>query len=100
MDARELRLISAQARRLRGLIRGDHEDLAAALSACEAMGSQPYVARLLTELGQLTGDAAMIERGLDGLEALGDVEQSARVAAERKANALASAGSRPSSAGR
>ena len=100
MDARDLRLISAQARRLRGLIRGDREDLAAALSACEAMGSQPYVARLLTELGQLNGDAAMIERGLDGLEALGDVEQSARVAAERKANALASAGSRPSSAAR
>jgi hypothetical protein len=49
------------------------------------MGARPYAARVRTELGLLTGDAALVDRGLDELEALGDVEQAKRVAAERRA---------------
>jgi hypothetical protein len=36
----------------------------------------------------LKGDAAMVDRGLDGLSAIGDVDQAHRVAAERRAAAL------------
>ena len=56
------------------------------------MGAQPYVARLRTELGVLVGDPARVDRGLDELEAIGDVEQAARVTAERRTGAPASAG--------
>ena len=52
----------------------------------EAMGARPYVARVRTELGMLSGEASLIDLGMDELEALGDVEQSARVAAERRAS--------------
>jgi class 3 adenylate cyclase len=84
-DERSLRLISSQARRLRGLVKRDAGDLKAALEDFEAMGSQANVARIRTELGLLTGDAALVERGIDELEALGDQEQLARVVAERRA---------------
>ena len=85
VDARGLRLVAAAGRRLRGVVRGDRDDLAAALADFEGMGALPYVARVRTELGELTGDAALIDRGMDGLEAIGDIEQSARVAALRRA---------------
>ena len=84
-EQRGLRLVAAQARRLRGVQRRSREDLEAALASFEAMGARPFVARARTELGMLTGDASLIDQGMDGLEALGDVEQSARVAAERRA---------------
>jgi hypothetical protein len=61
------------------------EDLEAALAMFEAMGARPFVARVRTELGVLAGEPSLIDQGMDELEALGDVEQSARVAAERRA---------------
>ncbi|HEX2627051.1 MAG TPA: hypothetical protein VHL56_09120, partial [Candidatus Limnocylindrales bacterium] len=83
-DSKGLRLISAQSRRLRGLVTGDAEDLRIALDEFDAMGARPYAARVRTELGASMADRDMADRGLDELEALGDVEQAARVAAERR----------------
>ncbi len=84
VEARGLLLVSANARRLRGQLRQDHADLQAALEAFEQMGARPSIARVSTELGLLTGDGALVERGVDELEAIGDVEHAARVSAERK----------------
>jgi class 3 adenylate cyclase len=92
VEGRGLKLVSAAARRLRGILRGDPDDLTVALADFEAMGALPYVAMLRTEVGMLTGDVALVDQGMDGLEALGDVEQSARVAAERKSKSAAPAG--------
>jgi hypothetical protein len=88
-DARGLELVTAQARRARGIERKDRADLEASLASFERMGAAPFVARVRTELGLLIADAPAIERGLDELERLGDVEQAARVAAERREAAKA-----------
>ena len=82
-EQRGLRLVASQARRLRGVHLRSREDLEAALAMFEAMGARPYVARVRTELGVLTGDPSLVDQGMDELEGLGDVEQSARVAASR-----------------
>jgi hypothetical protein len=92
LERRGLRLVSTQARRYRGLLRRDSDDLEVALRAFEAMGAKPYVARVQTELGLVTGDAGLIDAGMDGLEALGDLDQAGRVAAERKTRAPTPAG--------
>ena len=81
-DERSLLLISAQAHRLRGVLTGDRADLEDALRMFEEMNAGPSAARLRTEVGMVTKDQALIDRGLDELTALGDVEQAARVAAE------------------
>jgi hypothetical protein len=86
-ESRGLRLISLQARRLRGIVAKDPEDLQVALEGFEQIGARPFAARARTELAAVTGDAALADRGLDELEGLGDVEQAARVAAERRAAA-------------
>jgi class 3 adenylate cyclase len=86
-EERGLRLISHQARRLRGVLAGDGADLDIALGGFDAMGARPFAARVRTELGALVGVQVMFDRGLDAREALGDVEQAARVAAERRATA-------------
>ena len=86
-EARDIRLIGAQARRLRGVLAGDRSDLEVALAQFDAMGARPFAARVRTELGSVAGDQAMFERGLDELEALGDVDQAGRVSAERRAAA-------------
>ena len=91
MDDRGLRLVSAQARRLRGIVAGNAADLEDALRAFEAMGAVPSVARVRTELGLLTGDAVMVDAGLDVLEGLGDAAQVRRVGAERRAATLSKA---------
>jgi class 3 adenylate cyclase len=88
-EQRGLRLVASQARRLRGVQLRSREDLEAALSMFETMGARPFIARVRTELGVLTRDASLIDHGMDELEALGDVEQSARVAAERRAASAA-----------
>ena len=46
------------------------------------MRARPSVARVEAELGLLRGDSALIGRAIDELEAIGDVEHAARVAAE------------------
>ena len=83
-EERGLLLVSSQARRLRGLLNSNREDLDVALRGFEQMGALPFQARTRTEIGLLTDDAALVERGLDELEALKDVEQAGRVAAERR----------------
>ena len=84
-EARSLDLVSPQARRLRGILRPDETDLTAALETFLRIGMTPFVARVRCELGQLRGDSALIEQGLEDLAALGDVEHAARVVARREA---------------
>jgi hypothetical protein len=81
---RGLGLITAQALRLRGVLTGSEADLEAALALFESMGAIPSVARVRTELGIVRGDSTLVDQGLDALDRLGDVEQAARVGAERK----------------
>ncbi|MBI2780824.1 MAG: AAA family ATPase [Chloroflexi bacterium] len=82
---RGLRLVLMPALRLRGLLRRDAGDLRAALDVAVEIHALPTAARLRTELGLLSGDPAMIARGMDELDSLGDVGQSARAAAETRA---------------
>ena len=89
MEERGIRLVAAQARRLRGLIDRDPADLAIALEAFTAMGARPDSARVRTELGLLTGDARILSLGLDDLERIGDLEQQRRAMAEARAAGLA-----------
>jgi class 3 adenylate cyclase len=84
-EERGLLLVSSQARRLRGVATGDRKDLEVALDAFERMRARPFVARARTELAAVAGDRDLADLGLDELEALGDVEQAGRVAAERRA---------------
>lgn len=91
VDERELRLVSAQARRLRGIVARSTEDLAQALAEFIRMGAIPSAARVRTELGVLTGDAPMVDAGLGDLDRLGDVQQVRRVNAERRSAALSKA---------
>jgi class 3 adenylate cyclase/tetratricopeptide (TPR) repeat protein len=72
-------ITEAQGLRLRGLLRSDPEDLRAAMELYRAMRSAPNIGRLQTEIGMLTGDDAMLEDGLGALEALGELEQPARI---------------------
>ncbi len=90
-DDRELRLVSAQARRLRGVVAGNSADLEQALDAFSRMDAKPSVARVRTELGVLTGDEGMLDAGLDELDRLGDVLQVRRVGDERRAAAASKA---------
>jgi hypothetical protein len=85
---RGLQLVTAQAGRARGIERKDRAGLESALADFERMGARPFIARLRTELGLVAGDPAAIDQGMDELEALGDVEQAGRVAAERRAGSF------------
>ena len=76
---RGARPLLGQALRVRGLQRKAEADLRAALAVFEEIGARPYVARVRIELGALTGDAQLRERGLAVLELLGDVDHLARV---------------------
>jgi tetratricopeptide (TPR) repeat protein len=84
-DGRGLGIVAAAALRARGIETRSRDDLEAALAEFQRMAAKPLVARVETELGLLVDDQAMLDRGLDGLEATGDVEQAARVAGERRA---------------
>ena len=83
-DAKGMAWVTALARRVRGILNHDAADLTAALDRFRSMGARPVIARAETELGAVSGDAALVEHGMDELEALGDVEQTARVAARRR----------------
>jgi class 3 adenylate cyclase len=91
---RALGYVLAPALRLRGLVRHEAADLESALEVATRMGAVPLVARIRSELGIITGDPGLVAEALDQLEALGDVEQGARVAAEARAAGL------PATAGR
>jgi len=79
----QMRLVEAQGRRLRGLLRGDADDLERSLTAFDAMGAVRYAARLRTELGMERGDEALVQAGMRELDGMGEVEQLARLAARR-----------------
>ena len=99
VEAARAHLVAAHARRLRGLVaRRPARPRGGARRRSSEMGARPSVARVSTELGLLTGDAALVERGIDELEAIGDVEQAARVRRGTRAPRVApeSACSRPS----
>lgn len=67
-----LRLIEAQARRLRGLLDGMPDELEAALDLFQAVGAARYVARVQVELGTMTGSAEQVSTGSVALAALGE----------------------------
>jgi class 3 adenylate cyclase len=83
-EDRSLRLISSNARRLRGVVARDADDLRIALDGFEAMRAIPFIARARSELGLVTGDGALVDRALEELEKLGDVEHMTRLAAEAR----------------
>ncbi len=78
--SRDQRLLAAQVLRARGLQERDADNLREALAWYTSAGARPYVARTQVELGQLVGDAALVDAGMAGLDALGDVAQLSRVA--------------------
>ncbi len=78
-SARGTKPLLGQAFRVRGLQAGDPEDLARAMALFIEVGAIPSIARVEVELGELTGDATMVERGIGRLESLGDIGQLGRV---------------------
>ncbi|MDQ3879993.1 MAG: AAA family ATPase [Chloroflexota bacterium] len=76
--AGDMPIVEAQARRGVGLAERDPGDLRHALELFERHRAVPYVARTRVELGRLTGDHALAEQGIAGLEALGDLDQVSR----------------------
>ena len=75
-----MQLLEAQARRLRGVLARDDDDLAQSLAMFEAVGAARYAARVRTELGLARGDDALVKAGSRQLEAMGDDGQLGRLA--------------------
>jgi len=75
-----MRVVEAQARRLRGVIRADASDLSESLRLFEEIGASRYAARVRGELGRLTGDAELATRAERELDALGELERLKRIA--------------------
>ena len=80
-EPRGIQLVAAQARRALSLATADAAGLRAALAEFDAMGAVPYAARVRTELGVLTEDAALVAEGRIALETIGDLDQLGRMAA-------------------
>jgi class 3 adenylate cyclase len=76
---RNTRPLLGQALRIRGAQRKDAADLREAMAVFETIGAVPYVARVEVELGRLSDDAVLAERGVAALEALGDIGQLGRI---------------------
>jgi class 3 adenylate cyclase len=74
-----LKLLEAQARRALGIAGRDAAELTRALAIFEEAGAVPYAARVRCERALVTGDEAELETGLRALEALGDLDQLARM---------------------
>ncbi len=72
------RLLEAQVRRGRGLLRRDPDELARSLDLWEASGALPYAARVRCERAMLTGDRAEFDAGAAMLERVGDRDQLGR----------------------
>jgi class 3 adenylate cyclase len=67
-----LRVMEAQARRLRGLVQGDPGELEAARRAFESMRAGRYAARARLQLAMLTDDGELAAEGRRELERLGE----------------------------
>jgi class 3 adenylate cyclase len=74
-----LKLLEAQARRAHGISRRDAAELTRALGLFEETRAVPYAARVRCERALLTRDESELEAGMHVLEALGDLDQLARV---------------------
>ncbi len=77
------RVLEAQARRLRGLLRADPGELRASLATFEQIGAGRYLARVQRELGQLVGDEALVAVGERTLDELGELDALDRLSAGR-----------------
>ena len=77
---RELRFLEALSRRGLGVLHGRTDDLREALAIFESIHARPFVSRVQTELGRAVGDGALIDRGLAGLEQIGDMDAIERLA--------------------
>lgn len=67
-----LRVLEAQALRLRGVGQRQPDDLQAAMKAFETMDAQRYAARLRLQLALITEDGAMLETARRQMEDLGE----------------------------
>ena len=76
-----MRLLEAQARRHRGVLGGDPDDLARSLTILEDIGAHRYAARVRTELGAVRRDEPLREQGMAELESMGELAQLARLTA-------------------
>jgi hypothetical protein len=74
-----LKLLEAQARRAHGISRRDAAELTRALGLFEETRAVPYAARVRCERALLTRNESELEAGMHVLEALGDLDQLARV---------------------
>ena len=74
-----LKLLEAQARRALGISRRDTAELTRALELFEEARAVPYAARVRCERALLTRDQSELEAGMHVLEAMGDLDQLARV---------------------
>ena len=74
-----LRVLEAQARRLRGMQTENADDLGAALAGFDAMGARRYAARARVEMGLLTGDATVVATGNHQMAELGEGELLSRI---------------------
>jgi class 3 adenylate cyclase len=74
-----LKLLEAQARRALGIAVRDTAELTRALEILEETRAVPYAARVRCERALLTGNQSELEAGMHVLEALGDLDQLARV---------------------
>jgi class 3 adenylate cyclase len=70
----KLRVLEAQALRVRGLSGGGSDDLRAALDRFATMGAERYAARVRCELGWMTGDEELAATGQQQMDALGEGE--------------------------
>ena len=77
------KLVEAELRRAIGLSGGNVEELRLAVGIAEDCGAVVKAARLHHELGELTGDRALAERGLAELERIVDVDQLERYLVRR-----------------
>ena len=87
-EPRHLRIVEAAARRALGVLRGDPEQLEAALELYRWMGARPFVARLEAEIGLLKGDAGPVGSAISSLEQIGDLEHATRIAEEARARGV------------
>jgi hypothetical protein len=74
-----LKLLEAQARRALGIAGRDVAELTRALAIFEEARAVPYAARVRCERALITGDEDELQGGMRALEALGDLDQLARM---------------------
>ncbi len=70
----QARPLIAQVLRAQGLEASDPGPLRTALAISEQIGAVPSIGRLACELGKLTGDQALVQRGIGLLRSIGDLE--------------------------